>query len=136
MKFDVLSVSFVEGTCNNLTHRCTLLYITDPYLRTKNNPVLIGEPGVGKTAIAEGLAQRIVKRDVPASLFCRLFSLDMGALMAGAKYKGEYEERVKAVLNEVEKSAEDGVGVILFIDELHLLMAGSGSESAGMDAGM
>lgn len=104
--------------------------------RTKNNPVLIGEPGVGKTAIAEGLAQRIVKRDVPASLFCRLFSLDMGALMAGAKYKGEYEERVKAVLNEVEKSAEKGVGVILFIDEMHLLMAGSGNESAGMDAGM
>lgn len=96
---------------------------------------MIGEPGVGKTAIAEGLAQRIIKRDVPASLFCRLFSLDMGALMAGAKYKGEYEERVKAVLSEVEKSAEDGVGVILFIDELHLLMAGSGNESGGMDAG-
>ncbi|KAL5534247.1 hypothetical protein ACEPAG_709 [Sanghuangporus baumii] len=102
--------------------------------RTKNNPVLIGEPGVGKTAIAEGLAQRIVKRDVPASLFCRLYSLDMGALMAGAKYKGEYEERVKAVLNEVEKAAEEGTGVILFIDELHLIMAGSGNESAGMDA--
>ncbi|EJD03965.1 uncharacterized protein FOMMEDRAFT_106313 [Fomitiporia mediterranea MF3/22] len=102
--------------------------------RTKNNPVLIGEPGVGKTAIAEGLAQRIVKRDVPASLFCRLFSLDMGALMAGAKYKGEYEERVKAVLNEVEKAVEEGTGVILFIDELHLIMAGSGSEGGGMDA--
>ena len=97
--------------------------------------MLIGEPGVGKTAIAEGLAQRIVKRDVPASLFCRLYSLDMGALMAGAKYKGEYEERVKAVLNEVEKAAEDGgPGVILFIDEMHLLMSGSGSESGGMDA--
>ncbi|KIM30373.1 hypothetical protein M408DRAFT_21891 [Serendipita vermifera MAFF 305830] len=67
--------------------------------RTKNNPVLIGEPGVGKTAIAEGLAQRMARRDVPASLMGRLFSLDMGALMAGAKYKGEYEERVKAVLN-------------------------------------
>lgn len=67
--------------------------------RTKNNPVLIGEPGVGKTAIAEGLAIRIAKRDVPASLMGRLFSLDMGALMAGAKYKGEYEERVKSVLN-------------------------------------
>lgn len=67
--------------------------------RTKNNPVLIGEPGVGKTSIAEGLAQRIVKRDVPASLMGRLFSLDMGALMAGASYKGQYEERVKAVLN-------------------------------------
>lgn len=102
--------------------------------RTKNNPVLIGEPGVGKTAIAEGLAQRIVKRDVPASLFCRLYSLDMGALMAGAKYKGEYEERVKAVLNEVEKAAEEGPGVILFIDELHLIMAGNGSEGGGMDA--
>jgi ATP-dependent Clp protease ATP-binding subunit ClpB len=67
--------------------------------RTKNNPALIGPPGVGKTAIAEGLAQRIVNRDVPASLIGRLFSLDMGALMAGAKYKGEYEERVKAVLD-------------------------------------
>ncbi|KAI0068201.1 hypothetical protein BV25DRAFT_1911214 [Artomyces pyxidatus] len=103
--------------------------------RTKNNPVLIGEPGVGKTSIAEGLAQRIVNRDVPASLIARLYSLDMGALMAGAKYKGEYEERVKAVLNEVEKSADDGgPGVILFIDELHLIMAGKGSEGGGMDA--
>ncbi|KAI5124705.1 hypothetical protein M0805_004311 [Coniferiporia weirii] len=102
--------------------------------RTKNNPVLIGEPGVGKTAIAEGLAQRIVKRDVPASLFCRLYSLDMGALMAGAKYKGEYEERIKSVLNEVEKAAENGTGVILFVDELHLIMAGSGGEGGGMDA--
>ncbi|KIY71648.1 P-loop containing nucleoside triphosphate hydrolase protein [Cylindrobasidium torrendii FP15055 ss-10] len=103
--------------------------------RTKNNPVLIGEPGVGKTAIAEGLAQRIVKRDVPASLFCRLFSLDMGALMAGAKYKGEYEERIKSVLDEVEKAAEEGgPGVILFIDEMHLLMAGRGGEGGGMDA--
>lgn len=104
--------------------------------RTKNNPVLIGEPGVGKTAIAEGLAQRIVKRDVPASLIARLYSLDMGALMAGAKYKGEYEERIKAVLNEVEKAAEDGgPGIILFIDELHLIMAGRGAEGGGMDAG-
>ncbi|KAJ2927131.1 hypothetical protein H1R20_g9968, partial [Candolleomyces eurysporus] len=104
--------------------------------RTKNNPVLIGEPGVGKTAIAEGLAQRIVNRDVPASLIARLYSLDMGALMAGAKYKGEYEERIKAVLNEVEKAAEDGgPGVILFIDELHLIMAGRGAEGGGMDAG-
>ncbi|KAJ8522578.1 hypothetical protein ONZ45_g877 [Pleurotus djamor] len=97
--------------------------------RTKNNPVLIGEPGVGKTSIAEGLAQRIVKRDVPASLIARLYSLDMGALMAG-----EYEERIKSVLNEVEKAAEDGPGVILFIDELHLIMAGRGSEGGGMDA--
>ncbi|KAH9178710.1 P-loop containing nucleoside triphosphate hydrolase protein [Lactarius sanguifluus] len=103
--------------------------------RTKNNPVLIGEPGVGKTSIAEGLAQRIVNRDVPASLFARVFSLDMGALMAGAKYKGEYEERIKSVLNEVEKAAEEGgPGVILFVDELHLIMAGRGSEGGGMDA--
>ncbi|KAF8078626.1 P-loop containing nucleoside triphosphate hydrolase protein [Lyophyllum atratum] len=103
--------------------------------RTKNNPVLIGEPGVGKTSIAEGLAQRIVNRDVPASLIARLYSLDMGALMAGAKYKGEYEERIKSVLNEVEKAADDGgPGVILFIDELHLIMAGRGSEGGGMDA--
>ncbi|KAI0669877.1 P-loop containing nucleoside triphosphate hydrolase protein [Trametes maxima] len=102
--------------------------------RTKNNPVLIGEPGVGKSAIAEGLAQRIVNRDVPASLIARLYSLDMGALMAGAKYKGEYEERIKSVLNEVEKASEDGPGIILFIDELHLIMAGRGAEGGGMDA--
>lgn len=102
--------------------------------RTKNNPVLVGEPGVGKSAIAEGLAQRIVNRDVPASLIARLYSLDMGALMAGAKYKGEYEERIKSVLDEVEKAAEDGPGVILFIDELHLIMAGQGAEGGGMDA--
>lgn len=102
--------------------------------RTKNNPVLIGEPGVGKTAIVEGLAQRIVKRDVPASLLGRLFSLDMGALMAGAKYKGEYEERIKSVLSEVEKKGEEGVGIILFIDELHLIMAGNGNTNGGMDA--
>ena len=101
---------------------------------TKNNPVLIGEPGVGKTSIAEGLAQRIVNRDVPASLIGRLFSLDMGALMAGAKYKGEYEERVKSVLHEVEKASDDGTPVILFIDELHLIMAGRGAEGGGMDA--
>lgn len=103
--------------------------------RTKNNPVLIGEPGVGKTSIAEGLAQRIVNRDVPASLIGRLFSLDMGALMAGAKYKGEYEERIKSVLSEVEKSSEDGQSIILFVDELHLIMAGRGAEGGGMDAG-
>jgi ATP-dependent Clp protease ATP-binding subunit ClpB len=96
--------------------------------------VLIGEPGVGKTSIAEGLAQRIVNRDVPASLIARLYSLDMGALMAGAKYKGEYEERIKSVLNEVERAAEGDVGVILFIDELHLIMAGRGGEGGGMDA--
>lgn len=103
--------------------------------RTKNNPVLIGEPGVGKTSIAEGLAQRIVNRDVPASLIGRLFSLDMGALMAGAKYKGEYEERIKSVLSEVEKSSEAGESIILFVDELHLIMAGRGAEGGGMDAG-
>ena len=92
--------------------------------RAKNNPGLIGEPDVGKTSITEGLAQRI-DRDVPASLICRVFSLDMGALMAGAKYKGEYEERIKSVLNEVEKAASDGgPGVILFVDELRLIMAG------------
>lgn len=102
--------------------------------RTKNNVVLIGEPGVGKTALAELLAQRIVKRDVPASLLCRLFSLDMGALMAGAKYKGEYEERVKSVLNEIEKNSEQGIGIMLFIDEMHLIMAGKGDEGGGMDA--
>ncbi|KGB74436.1 heat shock protein [Cryptococcus deuterogattii 99/473] len=101
--------------------------------RTKGNPVLIGEPGVGKTAIAEGLAQRIVDRDVPASLISRLLALDMGALMAGAKYKGEYEERVKAVLSEVEKSGDEGTQIILFIDEIHLIMAGKDS-SGGMDA--
>ncbi|KAI0348072.1 hypothetical protein BDW22DRAFT_1365491 [Trametopsis cervina] len=98
--------------------------------RTKNNPVLIGEPGVGKTAIAEGLAQRIVNRDVPASLIGRLYSLDMGALMAGASHRGEYEERIKAVLDEVEKATDQGNGIILFIDELHLIMQSGG----GMDA--
>ncbi len=84
---------------------------------------------MGKTAIAEGLAQRIVKRDVPASLLGRVFALDMGALMAGASHKGEYEERVKSVLDEVVKSSEDGPGVILFIDEMHLLMAGKDTGS-------
>ncbi|KAL7421874.1 hypothetical protein Q5752_003645 [Cryptotrichosporon argae] len=101
--------------------------------RTKGNPVLIGEPGVGKSAAVEGLAQRIVDRDVPASLISRLLSLDMGALMAGAKYKGEYEERVKAVLSEIEKSGDEGNPIILFIDEMHLLCAGKDS-SGGMDA--
>ena len=100
--------------------------------KTKNNPCLIGEPGVGKTAIAEGLALRIVRGDVPANLKDRkLFSLDMGALIAGAKYQGEFEERLKAVLNEVKKS--DG-RIILFIDELHLIV-GAGKTSGARDAG-
>ena len=100
--------------------------------KTKNNPVLIGEPGVGKTAIAEGLAQRIVKKDVPGSLQDRtVFSLDMGALIAGAKYRGEFEERLKAVLNEVKES--DG-RIILFIDELHTIV-GAGKTEGSMDAG-
>jgi len=99
--------------------------------RTKNNPVLIGEAGVGKTAIAEGLAHRIVKGDVPDILKSRqVFSLDMGALVAGAKYKGEFEERLKAVVKEVV--ASDGE-IILFIDEIHTLVGASKREGA-MDA--
>ena len=100
--------------------------------KTKNNPVLIGEPGVGKTAIAEGLAQRIVRKDVPRGLQDKtIFSLDMGALIAGAKYRGEFEERLKAVLNEVKES--DG-NIILFIDELHTIV-GAGKTEGSMDAG-
>ena len=100
--------------------------------KTKNNPVLIGEPGVGKTAIAEGLAQRIVRGDVPEGLKDKtIFSLDMGALIAGAKYRGEFEERLKAVLEEIKKS--EG-GIILFIDELHNIV-GAGKTEGSMDAG-
>lgn len=99
--------------------------------RTKNNPVLIGEPGVGKTAIAEGLATRIIRGDVPENLKSKtIFSLDMGALVAGAKYKGEFEERLKSVVNEVIKSAGD---VVLFIDEIHTLV-GAGRSEGAMDA--
>jgi len=100
--------------------------------RTKNNPVLVGEPGVGKTAVVEGLAQRIYAGDVPQSLKERkVFSLDMGALVAGAKYQGEFEERLKGVLKEVEDA--DG-GIILFIDELHLLAGAGKSADSAMDA--
>ena len=100
--------------------------------RTKNNPILIGEPGVGKTAIAEGLAHRIIRGDVPENLKDKvLFSLDMGALIAGAKYQGEFEERLKAVINEVIKSNGE---IILFIDEIHTLVGAGGNGGGAMDA--
>ena len=99
--------------------------------RTKNNPILIGEPGVGKTAIAEGLAHRIVRGDVPENLKKKqIYSLDMGALIAGAKYQGEFEERLKGVVNEVVAAAGE---IILFIDEIHTLV-GAGKSSGAMDA--
>ena len=99
--------------------------------RTKNNPVLIGEPGVGKTAIAEGMALRIINGDVPESLRNkRLMSLDMGALIAGAKYRGEFEERLKSILTEISAAAGE---IILFIDEMHTLV-GAGKADGAMDA--
>ncbi|KAG5301618.1 heat shock protein CLPA [Histoplasma ohiense] len=100
--------------------------------RTKNNPVLIGEPGVGKTTVVEGLARRIVNADVPANLSnCKLLSLDVGSLVAGSKYRGEFEERMKGVLNEIEESKDT---IVLFVDEIHLLMGAGSSGEGGMDA--
>ncbi len=100
--------------------------------RTKNNPVLIGDPGVGKTTVVEGLAQRIVNRDVPDNLKnCKLLSLDVGALVAGSKFRGEFEERMKGVLKEIEESKEM---IVLFVDEIHLLMGAGSSGEGGMDA--
>ncbi|KAF2789439.1 heat shock protein-like protein [Melanomma pulvis-pyrius CBS 109.77] len=100
--------------------------------RTKNNPVLIGEPGVGKTTVVEGLARRIVDADVPANLAaCKLLSLDVGSLVAGSKYRGEFEERMKGVLKEIEESKQT---IVLFVDEMHLLMGAGSSGEGGMDA--
>ena len=100
--------------------------------RTKNNPVLIGEPGVGKTTVVEGLASRIVNADVPANLAaCKLLSLDVGSLVAGSKYRGEFEERMKGVLKEIEEAKEM---IVLFVDEIHLLMGAGSSGEGGMDA--
>lgn len=100
--------------------------------RTKNNPVLIGDPGVGKTTVVEGLARRIVNSDVPANLaHCKLLSLDVGALVAGSKYRGEFEERMKGVLKEIEEAHET---IVLFVDEIHLLMGAGSSGEGGMDA--
>ena len=117
----------VIGRENEIRHAIRILS-----RKTKNNPVLIGEPGVGKTAIVEGLAHRIVKGDVPESLKDKkIFSLDMGALVAGAKYRGEFEERLKAVLDEIKNSEGE---ILLFIDELHNIV-GAGKTEGAMDAG-
>ena len=100
--------------------------------RTKNNPVLIGEPGVGKTTVVEGLAQRIVNNDVPDNLAaCKLLSLDVGSLVAGSKYRGEFEERMKGLLKEIEETKEF---IVLFVDEMHLLMGAGSTGEGGMDA--
>jgi ATP-dependent Clp protease ATP-binding subunit ClpB len=136
----------LEKYCQNVTERARLGTL-DPVIgrheeirrviqilsrRTKNNPVLIGEPGVGKTAIVEGIAQRIINNDVPESLKNnKIYSLDLGLLIAGAKYQGEFEERLKGVLREIEENQEN---VILFIDELHMLVGAGKSGSGGMDA--
>ena len=101
--------------------------------RSKNNPVIIGEPGVGKTAIIEGLAQRIVSGDVPESLKNdKIMALDLGAMLAGASYRGEFEERLKSVLKAIEEKSDD---LILFIDEIHTIMGAGGSSEGGADAG-
>ncbi len=136
----------LEKYCHNLTQRARDGKL-DPVIgrhdevrrviqilsrRTKNNPVLIGEPGVGKTAIVEGIAQRIIDQDVPESLqSSNIYSLDLGLLIAGAKYQGEFEERLKALLREVEESEDH---IIMFIDELHMLVGAGASSSGGMDA--